>query len=98
MSTNPVSRRSAIYVIRVRGRLREDWGEWLGGLTLQVETDDQGRTVTRLIAPLLDQSALHGILARLHALNLELVSVTQLSSDEIGGSAASSEQDTPWVQ
>ena len=70
------------YVIQVMGWLREDWAEWLCGVTLRHKKDAGGRVVTELTVPLTDQSALHGILTRLHALNLELVSVTQLIIDE----------------
>jgi hypothetical protein len=59
------------YEIRVDGVLDECWSEWLGGLALAA--GGSGETV--LTGPLADQSALHGVLARIRDLGVPLLSV-----------------------
>jgi hypothetical protein len=62
------------YEIRLQGRLDPRWSAWFDGLTLTAEAD--GTTV--LAGPVIDQAALHGVLARLRDLGLPLISVTQV--------------------
>jgi hypothetical protein len=62
---------SLVYRIRVRGQLGPQWAAWFEGLSL-VETAGGDTTLTGQLA---DQSALHGVLARVRDLGLELVSV-----------------------
>ena len=67
------------YEIRLQGRLDERWAEWFDGMS--VETAPGGVTVLR--GPIVDQAALHGLLARLRDLNLPLISV-QAATEEDG--------------
>jgi len=60
-----------IYEIRVEGHLTERWSEWFGALA--VHADPKSETILR--GWLADQSALFGVLDKIHALNLVLVSV-----------------------
>ncbi len=60
-----------VYRIRVRGQLGPQWSAWFEGLSVAETGGD-----TTLIGQLADQSALHGVLARIRDLGLELVSVT----------------------
>ena len=57
--------------IRVKGQIDERWSEWLEGLTITHTAE--GETV--LAGPVLDQSALYGLIARLRDLGLPLLSV-----------------------
>jgi hypothetical protein len=66
-----------IYQICVQGHLDESWSDWLGGLKISSQTEDE----TRLTGPIMDQAALHGILDRLYAMNLPLISVVQIKRD-----------------
>ena len=66
----------AIYEIRIRGRLGEDWAEWFDDMTLTQTSDGQ----TVLSGPVLDQAALHGILNKIRNLNLDLISVSKVES------------------
>ncbi|MBC8249402.1 MAG: hypothetical protein H8E90_06965 [Anaerolineales bacterium] len=58
--------------IRVKGQLDEHWSDWFEGLT--ITHTDQNETV--LTGPVVDQAALHGLLAKLRDLGLPLVSVS----------------------
>lgn len=66
-----------IYQIKVKGRLQEDWTEWFGGLSISHE----GSGLTVLTGPVVDQSALHGLLVKIRDLGLPIVSVIALDQD-----------------
>ena len=57
--------------IRVKGQLDQHWSDWFEGLT--IAHNDQNETV--LTGPVVDQAALHGLLAKLRDLRLPIVSV-----------------------
>jgi hypothetical protein len=59
------------YEIRVRGVLDSGWSAWFDGL--QVSSDERGQTL--ITGPVADQAALHGLLAKVRDLGLELLSV-----------------------
>jgi hypothetical protein len=63
----------AWYEIELGVRLDAHWSEWFDGLELRT---DAGNTV--LAGRLVDQAALHGVLARLRDLGLPLLSVRRL--------------------
>ena len=64
----------ARYAIRINGRLEPRWSEWFGGLAITYPYDGE----TLLCGPVVDQAALHGLLARVRDMNLELLSVRKL--------------------
>jgi hypothetical protein len=57
--------------IRVKGQIDEHWSDWFNGLT--ITHTDQNETI--LSGPVIDQSALYGLLAKLRDLGLSIVSV-----------------------
>jgi hypothetical protein len=63
-----------VYVIRVQGQLDPLWAGWFDGMTL-TNLPEQDQAVIH--GPVIDQSALHGILTRIRDLNLILISVYQ---------------------
>jgi hypothetical protein len=65
------------YRIRLDGHLAPRWASWFDGMTLTDGTD--GNTV--LEGPVVDQSALHGVLNKLRDIGLPLISVTPLDHD-----------------
>ncbi len=64
-----------VYEIRVEGHLSDRWSSWFAGLEIVDDLDG----VTTLKGALVDQAALFGLLSKVHALNLTLVSVKRLS-------------------
>ena len=66
--------RPPVYQIRVRGRLGPRWAAWFAGLA--ITPGDNGDTL--LTGPVVDQAALHGLLARVRDLGLPLLSVILL--------------------
>ena len=62
------------YRFRVKGHLNERCSDWLGDLAVHLQ--DDGTTV--LVGPVVDQSALHGVIARIRDLGLPLLSVRQV--------------------
>jgi hypothetical protein len=59
------------YEIRVKGVLDDRWSVWFNGL--QVSCDD--RVATTITGRVADQAALHGLLAKVRDLGLELLEV-----------------------
>lgn len=60
-----------IYEICVEGQLDARWSDWFDGMTICNRED--GSTILR--GPCVDQSALFGVLTKIHTLNLTLISV-----------------------
>jgi hypothetical protein len=58
------------YQIRLKGALASSWSDWFGGFTITVQGDE-----TILTGVVLDQSALHGILAKINDLGLAIISM-----------------------
>ena len=63
----------ATYQIKVPRELDEHWADWGGELTITIENDDDGSSITTLTGTL-DQAALLGLLRRLYSLGLPLIS------------------------
>ena len=63
--------RPCIYEIRVEGHLTDRWSSWFEGLA--IHNDASGETT--LSGLLSDQAALFGVLNKIRALNLVLISV-----------------------
>jgi len=67
----------ARYRIRIRGHLDPSWSAWFDSLTV-AQADDG---TTELTGPLVDQSALLGLLARLRDLGATLLLVEHLPAE-----------------
>ena len=59
------------YQIRLQGHLDTRWSDWFDGLALSHEADG----TTLLSGPVIDQSALHGLLLKIRDLGVPLVSI-----------------------
>ena len=62
------------YQIRVQGSLSTRWADWFNGLDMTPLPNGE----TLLAGLVADQPALHGLLARIRDLNLELISVERV--------------------
>ena len=65
------------YEIRLKGHLDDRWADWFEGMTLTRE--DNGETL--LTGPVIDQSALHGLLKKVRDLGMPLISVNCVEPD-----------------
>jgi ABC-type multidrug transport system ATPase subunit len=63
-----------VYQITVKGHLDDEWADWFEGL--QIQPTDAGETI--LTGPVVDQTALHGILIKVRDLGLPLLSLTRV--------------------
>jgi hypothetical protein len=70
----------ATYQIKVPGELDESWSDWAGGMTITVESEDDGPPITTLTGMVADQAALQSLLRRLYSLGLPLMSVKWVES------------------
>jgi hypothetical protein len=64
------------YEIRVKGVLDSRWSAWFDGL--QVTSDGHETTIA---GPVTDQAALHGLLAKVRDLGMELLEVRRTDPD-----------------
>lgn len=62
------------YEIRVEGVLDSRWSSWFDGLRVTNEPVD----VTVIAGDVVDQAALHGLLAKIYDLGLPLISVQHI--------------------
>lgn len=67
-----------IYQIRVEGHLGEHWADVFDGLDITLTEDGD----TLLHGPVVDQSALHGLLRRIRDSGMTLISVRRVQSDD----------------
>lgn len=70
--------RSNQYVIHLKEKIRPDMLVWFDGFSIL--SNDAGETM--LVGTIQDQSALHGLLARIRDLNLTLLSVNRIEPEE----------------
>ena len=69
--------RLEVYQIVIKGHLDSEWSEWFEGLTITMV--DNGATI--LSGPIVDQTALHGVLIKIRDLGLPLLSLTRIDPD-----------------
>ena len=66
--------RPAVYQIRVRGQLGQEWSGWFEGLTITLAEGGD----TLLTGPVADQAALFGLLRKVRNLGMALLSVNRV--------------------
>jgi hypothetical protein len=76
MKTQQTMNAPEMYEIRVAGHLSTNWAARFEGLSMRHQPE--GETV---LSGLLDQAALHGVLARIRDLGLKLISVRRIEED-----------------
>lgn len=72
--------RPEIYQIQVPGELDESWSDWVGEMTITVQHQSDGPSISTLTGAI-DQAALQGLLRRLYSLGLPLISVRCVECD-----------------
>lgn len=75
--SNPDSDQRTVYQFRIKGHLGQQWMNWFEGLTITLEEDGN----TLLSGPVVDQSAMHGILKKIRDLGMPLLSVNSVGPD-----------------
>lgn len=95
MNTKPATRRTifdspSTYEIRVQGALAAEWSPRMEGMAIVISEREDGATVTILTGDLADQAALAGVLDRLYALRMPVLSVAR---SDITEAAVQGEQD-----
>ena len=65
---------SATYQIKVKGNLDPSWSDWFDGFSIRSQGNE-----TTLFGMVIDQSALHGILAKINELGLVIISVEKIT-------------------
>ena len=70
----------SIYQIRIEGRVDPKWSTLLNGLNIEVE--DGTPPITNLSGPIVDQAKLRGIMNKLWDLNLAVISVVRMETQE----------------
>jgi hypothetical protein len=74
ISQKPDPDQSVVFQIRIKGQLDSQWTDWFEGLTITLE--DNGDML--LTGPVIDQSALHGLLKKVRDLGLPLISISSI--------------------
>ena len=75
--------RNGIYEIKIKGLLDEHWKSWFEGMILRfVTSGEPAQEYILITGPIIDQPALHGLLAKIRDLNLILISIRKISLDE----------------
>jgi len=69
------------YEIKVNGHLDERKSYWFEDLTITTGFSVHGTPVTTFAGSLVDQAALHGLLAKIRDMNLPLISVNPIETD-----------------
>ena len=87
MKTQRTMNAPQLYEIRVAGHLSNNWAARFEGLSMRYEPE--GDTV---LSGSLDQSALHGVLAKIRDLGLNLISVNRVGATESSYPGAENER------
>ncbi len=67
-----------VYRIEIKGHLDNSWSEWFDGLTIANEANG----TTALTGVVVDQAALHGLIARVRDLGLPLLLVERVTTQD----------------
>lgn len=67
-----------VYEIKVKEPLNPSWSEWFGDFMISRSESQE----TIIVGRIRDQTALHGLLARIRNLNLTLLSVIKVGGEK----------------
>lgn len=74
---NRARRGGSVYELVVKEPLDPSWSEWFDGFTIAV-SQNRG---TKIVGFVSDQTALHGLLAKIRNLNLTVISVARIEGN-----------------
>jgi hypothetical protein len=75
----PISNHKPVrYQIKIKGKIREDWSDWLSGMEISSAQAGEESQITTLTGIVPDQAALRGILCKLWDLNLTILSIARI--------------------
>ena len=74
MNSLPTLTQPALYRIRMAGRVKNNWADFMTGLQ-EIHMPDGSGSVTELTGTVPDQSALFGLLCQIRDMGLPLISV-----------------------
>lgn len=78
MSNGREYEKPCMYQLLVKGTLTPEWANWFEGFNLSPQEGNE----TLLTGQVMDQSALHGMLAKIAHLGIPLLSVTRLEVEQ----------------
>jgi hypothetical protein len=74
---------SGCYEIKIQGHIDQVWSKWFEGMKMtHVQNEASGLAYTLLSGPIIDQPALHGLLAKIRDLNMTLLSVSRIDAEK----------------
>jgi len=79
MNSIPTLTQPAVYRIRITGRVRNGWSDFMTGLQ-EVHLQESGTSITELTGTVTDQSALFGLLCHIRDLGLPLILVEYIEN------------------
>jgi hypothetical protein len=82
MIGNHETKEPIVYRIKVRGKLRKSWSDWFDDMVIAYAVESDGSAVTTLTGPVVDQTALHGLLNRIRDLGLPLLCMNEVIEDQ----------------
>jgi len=69
------------YEIKAKGHLDEAWSSWFEDMAITTGFDEDGNPVTTFTGLIVDQAALHGVIAKIRDIHMPLISVNQVDMD-----------------
>jgi len=70
-----------VYEIKVKGHLDEQWSSWFDGLQIITGFNEEGIAITTFTGTIVDQAALHGVIARVRDIHMPLISINQIKPE-----------------
>lgn len=81
MNSFPTLTQPAAYRIRIAGRVKNGWSDFMTGLQ-EVHVQESGASITELTGVVSDQSALFGLLCHIRDLGLPMISVEYIQNQK----------------
>ena len=79
MNSSPTLTQPAAYRIRIAGRVKNGWSDFMTGLQ-EAHVQENSASITELTGTVADQSALFGLLCHIRDLGLPLISVEYIQT------------------